>query len=184
VDGFVVPRSDEYLGEYVDPSGERLAWISGFSGSAGLAVITRDRAILFTDGRYTTQAAAQTDPALWDREHLIDAPPADWLRRHAGGLRIGYDPWLHGEAALKRLAAGADLVPLAANPIDALWNDRPAPPAARPVAHPIELAGETSASKRAALAAELRSAGEAACLLADPHSVAWLPTASAARWCS
>jgi Xaa-Pro aminopeptidase len=174
VDGFVVPRSDEYLGEYVDPSGERLAWISGFTGSAGLAVVTADRAVLFTDGRYTTQAATETDPALWEREHLIETPPADWLRRHAAGLRIGYDPWLHGAAALKRLAAGAELVPLPANPIDALWNDRPAAPSTRPVAHPLELAGEPSAAKRAALAADLARAGEAACLLTDPHSVAWL----------
>lgn len=174
LDGFVIPRSDEYLSEYVDPSGERLAWISGFTGSAGLAMVTRDRAVLFTDGRYTTQAAAQTDPAFWEREHLIEAPPADWLRRHGQGLRIGYDPWLHAEAGLKRLAAQAKLVPVGGNPLDALWNDRPAPPATRPIAQPVALAGEESAIKRAALAAELRRAGEAACLLADPHSVAWL----------
>lgn len=102
VDGFLIPRGDEYLGEYVPPSGERLAWISGFTGSAGLAIVLAGRAVLFTDGRYTTQATAQTDPALWELRHLIEQPPQDWLAEHAAGLRIGYDPWLHPQSAIER----------------------------------------------------------------------------------
>ncbi|MDT8262672.1 aminopeptidase P family N-terminal domain-containing protein, partial [Roseomonas sp. DSM 102946] len=83
VEGFVVPRSDEYLGEYVPGSAERLAWLTGFTGSAGLAIVLPERAAVFTDGRYTTQAAAQTDPALWERRHITEEPAADWLREHA-----------------------------------------------------------------------------------------------------
>jgi Xaa-Pro aminopeptidase len=175
VDGLLVPRADSFLGEYVPASAERLAWLTGFTGSAGLALVLPDRAVLFIDGRYTTQAAAEADAALWERRHLIEQPPADFLRREATGLRIGYDPWLHPVAALERLAAaGATLVPLAANPIDAVWADRPAPPDAPAVPHPIGFAGVDSAAKREAAAAPLRAAGQAAAVLADPHSVAWL----------
>ncbi|EFH12817.1 aminopeptidase P family protein [Teichococcus cervicalis] len=174
VDGFLIPRGDEYLGEYVPPSGERLAWISGFTGSAGLAIVLAGRAVLFTDGRYTTQATAQTDPALWELRHLIEQPPQDWLAEHAAGLRIGYDPWLHPQSAIERLGAGTTLVPLAANPLDAVWADRPAPPAAPAVPHPAEYAGRDSAEKRGEAAAALRAAGEKAAVLADPHSLAWL----------
>src|SRR3712207_960741 len=89
VDGALVPRSDAHLGEYVPPSAERLAWLTGFTGSAGLAIVLPDRAALFTDGRYTTQAAQQTDPALWERRHVAEEPPAEWLKAHAAGKRIG-----------------------------------------------------------------------------------------------
>lgn len=175
VDGFLVPRADEYLGEYVPPSGERLAWLTGFTGSAGLAIVLPERAALFTDGRYTTQAAQQTDPALWERRHITEEPPADWLKQHAAGMRIGYDPWLHPEAALKRLEAPEfTLVPLPANPLDAVWRDRPAPPAAPAVPHPLQYAGKPAAEKRAEAAAALREAGEDAAVLADAHSLAWL----------
>jgi len=176
VGGFLVPRSDEFLGEYVPPSGERLAWLTGFTGSAGLAVVLPERAAVFTDGRYTTQLANQTDPALWERRHIVEQPPAAWLKAHAAGRRVGYDPWLHTEAALARLRAesGADLVPLAENPLDAAWRDRPAPPEAPARVHEARFAGAASEQKRADAAAALREAGEAACVLADPHSVAWL----------
>ena len=175
VDGFLVPRADEHGGEYVPPSAERLAWLTGFTGSAGMAIVLAERAALFTDGRYTTQVAAQADPALWELRHLTDAPPADWLREHAAGLRIGYDPHLHPETAIARLeASGATLVPLPLNPLDAVWADRPAPPAAPAVPHPARFSGEDAASKREAAAAVLRAAGEDAAVLADPHSVAWL----------
>ncbi|MDI3308000.1 MAG: aminopeptidase P family protein [Acetobacteraceae bacterium] len=175
VDGFLVPRADEHLGEYVPPSGERLAWLTGFTGSAGLAIVLPDRAALFTDGRYTTQAAQQTDPALWERRHITEEPPADWLKQHAAGMRIGYDPWLHPEAALKRLEVPeVTLVPLPANPLDAVWRDRPAPPAAAAVPHPVQFAGKPAAEKRAEAATALREAGEDATVLADAHSLAWL----------
>ena len=175
IDGFLVPRSDEYLGEYVPPSTERLAWLTGFTGSAGMAIVLAERAAVFTDGRYTTQVASQTDPALWERRHIIEQPPQDWLAEHAAGRSIGYDPWLHPQAAIERLAgSGARLVPLAANPLDTVWHDRPAPPHAQAVPHPAEFAGEGSGEKRAGLAAILRQAGEDTAVLADPHSLAWL----------
>ena len=175
VDGFLVPRSDEYLGEYVPPSGERLAWLTGFTGSAGMAIVLRDKAAVFTDGRYTTQVAAQTDPALWERRHITEEPPQEWLAEAAAGLTIGYDPWLHSQAFIDRLAnAGVTLVPLASNPLDAVWADRPAPPRAPAVPHPLEYAGLDATAKRAELAAGLRAAGEDAAVLADPHSIAWL----------
>src|SRR5208282_340231 len=104
LDGFIVPRADEHLGEYVPANAERLAWLSGFTGSAGLAVVLPDRAALFTDGRYVLQAAAQTDSAVWERHHIIDEPPPAWIATHAPGARIGYDPLLIGEEALGRYA--------------------------------------------------------------------------------
>ncbi len=175
VDGFLIPRADEHLGEYVPPSGERLSWLTGFTGSAGLAIVLADRACVFTDGRYTTQVAQQTDPALWERRHVTEAPPAPWLLEHAKGKRIGYDPWLHPEAALARLEeAGVELVPLPANPLDAIWADRPAPPAAATMVHPAQYAGRSAAEKRAAAAEALRAAGQDAAVLADAHSIAWL----------
>ncbi|MFC0409226.1 aminopeptidase P family protein [Roseomonas elaeocarpi] len=175
VDGFIIPRSDEYLGEYVPPSAERLAWLTGFTGSAGMAIVLPERAAVFTDGRYTTQVADQTDPALWERQHITEQPPADWLRQHAGTRRIGYDPRLLPQSTLDRLAAsGATLVPLAQNPVDESWTDRPAAPAARAVPHPVEHAGLAAGEKLAAGAAALREAGLDAAVLADAHSTAWL----------
>lgn len=175
LDGMLVPRSDEFLGEYVPDANERLAWLTGFSGSAGLALVLGGSAFLFVDGRYTTQAAAEVDANCWQIRHLIDQPPAEILRAEGAGRRIAYDPWLHTEAAIERLAAsGAELVPLDVNPLDALWRDRPPLPAAPAQAHAARFAGQDSAAKREAAAAILRSAGEAATVLADPHSVAWL----------
>jgi Xaa-Pro aminopeptidase len=175
VDGLLVPRADEHLGEYVPPSGERLAWLTGFTGSAGLAIVLADRAALFTDGRYTTQAAQQLDPALWALRHITEQPAAAWLGDHAAGKRIGYDPWLHSEAALARLQpAGVTLVPLPVNPIDTAWADRPPPPLTPAVPHPLAVAGQDQAAKRVAAAGLLTAEGEDAAVLADSHSLAWL----------
>ncbi len=173
VDGFLIPRSDEHLGEYVPPSGERLAWLTGFTGSAGLAIVLADRAAIFTDGRYTTQVVAETDGALWERRHLTEQPPEAWLREYAEKLTIGHDPWLHSDAFLKRLGA-VNLVPLSPNPLDAIWQERPEPPSAAVLPHGLDLAGATSEAKREDAAALLRQSGEDAALLADAHSVAWL----------
>ena len=173
--GFIIPRSDEHIGEYVPPSGERLAWLTGFTGSAGMAIVLPGRAAVFTDGRYTLQVRDQTDPALWECRHLTDEPASEWLKAHAQGMRIGYDPWLHAVPAIERLSVpGVTLVPVAANPIDAAWTDRPPAPMAEAVPHPIEVAGKPADEKRAEAAAVLRAAGEAAAVLADPHSLAWL----------
>ena len=104
LDGFLVPRADEHLGEYVPARADRLRWLTGFSGSAGLAAVLADRAAAFTDGRYVLQLAEQTDPALWERRHITDEPAADWLTQHtAQGARIGYDPLLFSEDAITRL---------------------------------------------------------------------------------
>ncbi|WP_372622999.1 aminopeptidase P family protein [Falsiroseomonas sp.] len=175
LDGLLVPRGDAFLGEYVPDSAERLAWLTGFTGSAGLALVLRERAFLFVDGRYTTQAERETDPALWQLRHLIEQPPAETLRGEPRETRVGYDPWLHTEPAIEKLAtSGVELVALDSNPIDAVWTGRPAPPAGPAVPHPTAFAGVESAAKREAAAKLLRDAGEDATVLADPHSVAWL----------
>jgi Xaa-Pro aminopeptidase len=175
LDGFLVPRADEHLGEYVPPSAERLAWLTGFTGSAGLAVVLADQAVLFTDGRYILQAETEADPALWQLRHLIDEPPATWLAAAAPGVRIGYDPWLIGAQGLARFRqAGVEMVALASNPVDAIWRDRPAPPASQVVAHPVAYAGRSDADKRAEIAGLLAAAKDDALVVSDPASLAWL----------
>ena len=173
LDGFIIPRADEYLGEYVPPCADRLAWITGFTGSAGLAIVLAGGAAVFSDGRYTLQLQQETDSKLWERRHIIEDKPEDWLRARAAGKRIGYDPWLISQEGLKRFA-GVELVPVQSNPIDDIWADRPAPPLAPAVPHQEEYAGESAAAKRARLAAELRGAGQNAAILTDPASLAWL----------
>ena len=175
LEGFLVPRADEHLGEYVPPGAERLAWLTGFTGSSGLAIVLRDRAAVFTDGRYVLQLAEQTDPAIWERRHIIEEPPPDWLAASAPGGRIGYDPWLMPEEALGRYAeAGVMLVPVAQNPVDAAWTDRPAAPEAPAVPHPLALAGRSSEEKREEIAKLLRDSRQDAAVISDPASLAWL----------
>ena len=134
--GFVIPRADQQQNEYVAPSEERLAWLTGFTGSAGLAIVLPKQAAVFVDGRYTLQAAKQVDTQAWTIASLVDPPPESWLTAHlVSGDRLGFDPWLHSAAAVQTLkaelaAVGIEAVALNANPIDAVWNDRPAPPAA------------------------------------------------------
>src|SRR5579885_2775022 len=161
LDGMVVPRADRQQNEYLPASEERLAWLTGFTGSAGAAVVLRDKAALFVDGRYTVQAASQVDGKLFAIQHLVERPPAQWLEQNVpAGARIGYDPWLHtGENAEKLReacnSAGATLVPLADNPIDTLWHDRPALPQGRVVLHDLSFAGESAASKLKRVRTEL-----------------------------
>ncbi|HUN42625.1 MAG TPA: aminopeptidase P family protein [Acetobacteraceae bacterium] len=174
--GFVVPRADEHLGEYVPASAERLAWLTGFTGSAGLAVVLPDRAAVFTDGRYVLQLAAQTDPALWERRHVTEEPAARWLAEHATpDARIGYDPLLIAEEGLARYTeAGLTMVPVTRNPVDAVWTDRPPPPTAPAVPHPLDYAGRSAEEKRADIAKALTEAKQDAAVLTDPASIAWL----------
>ena len=174
--GFIVPRADEHLGEYVPASAERLAWLTGFTGSAGLAAVLAERAAAFTDGRYVLQLAAETDKALWERAHITDTPPPAWLARHAPpGGAIGYDPRLIGADALARYTeAGLTMRPVAENPIDAIWTDRPPPPDAPAVPHPLRFAGRSAADKRAEIAAVLAAANQDAAVISDPASLAWL----------
>ena len=180
LDGFVVPRADEHQGEYVPPRGQRLSWLTGFTGSAGVAVVLRDRAALFVDGRYTLQAAAQVDAQSFETRHLIDEPPARWIEAAlTPGAVLGYDSWLHTPHDVERLRAGAEkagatLRAVSENPLDKVWSGRPAAPIAPVVAHPDRFAGESAQSKRARLAHSLAADGAAAAVLTMPESIAWL----------
>ncbi|MGP1396816.1 MAG: aminopeptidase P family protein [Inquilinaceae bacterium] len=178
--GFIVPRADEHQGESVPPYAERLAWLTGFTGSAGLAIVLRDTAALFVDGRYTLQAAEEVDGALYTVRHLMDEPHAEWVAAHLNsGDRFGYDPRLHTIAWAEKTATalerrGASLVPVAGNPIDAVWEDQPPPPLAPVVPHDIAYAGESAADKQAAVAKALAGDGLDAAVLTAPDSIAWL----------
>ncbi len=175
LDGFLIPRADEHLGEYVPARADRLRWLTGFSGSAGLAIVLADTAVAFTDGRYVLQLAEQTDPALWQRRHITDEPPAEWLAQAApAGARIGYDPLLFSEEAVARFAEKATLVAVDANPIDAVWAGQPAAPMAAALPHPIAFAGVDSAKKREQVAAALVADKQDAAVVTDPASIAWL----------
>ncbi len=175
--GFVVPRADEHQNEYVPPGAERLAWLTGFTGSAGATIVLADKAAVFVDGRYTIQAREQLDGKLFSIRDLVSDPPSRWLAREAPrGASIGYDPWLHTPAAVEALRkgaeeAGAKLVAVGSNPIDAIWSDRPPAPSAPVVQHPERLAGESVAKKLARVASALGKAD--GLVLSDPHAVAW-----------
>ena len=174
--GFIVPRADEHLGEYVPAAAERLAWLTGFTGSAGLAVVLADKAAVFTDGRYVLQLASQTDPALWERLHVTEKPPAIWAKENTPeGALIGFDPWLISEEGLANYTkAGLAMTPVESNPIDAVWRDRPAAPQAQAVPHPLNLAGRSAEEKRQDIATALRDAKQDTAVLSDPASIAWL----------
>lgn len=177
--GFVIPRADSQQNEYVPPSDERLAWLTGFTGSAGLAIVLTGKAAVFVDGRYTIQAAKQVDTGAWSIESLIEPPPESWLTAHLSpGDRLGFDPWLHTSAAAERLAkacekAGAELVAVDGNPVDAVWTDRPAPPLGPVKIHPAQLAGETESDKLARIRSEIAKLKVDALVLSDSHAVAW-----------
>jgi Xaa-Pro aminopeptidase len=177
--GFVVPRADQQQNEYAPPSEERLAWLTGFTGSAGMAIVLAQDAAIFVDGRYTLQAERQVDTKAWIVESLIEPPPETWLTRHLqAGDRVGFDPWLHTSAAAERLAAacskaGAELVAVASNPLDAVWTERPEPPIAPVSIHGMELAGESEADKLGRIRQEIERLGVEALVLSDSHNVAW-----------
>jgi Xaa-Pro aminopeptidase len=179
LDGFVVPHADRYQNEYLSPSEERLAWLTGFTGSAGAAIILADRAALFVDGRYTTQARDQVDAALFSIEHLADNPPSAWIEANLQpGQKLGYDAWLHSAESAERLAkacanVGAVLVATEPNPIDVIWHDRPAPPRGVVVPHDPKFSGETSAHKLERVRAELKKLKADVLVVSDPHALAW-----------
>ncbi|MFJ5369569.1 aminopeptidase P family protein [Bosea sp. CER48] len=180
LDGFVVPRADEHQGEYVPAHMARLAWLTGFTGSAGSAVVLADKAALIVDGRYTIQSAEQTDTKVVTPVRMEETPLERWIEQNlpAGG-KLGYDPWLHtvdGVAKLEKAvaAAGGSLVAVTANPIDALWSDRPAAPAAPIKAHPAAYAGEDSTAKLGRIRKALAEAKVDALVVSDPHALAWV----------
>ncbi len=180
LDGFIVPHEDEWQNEYVPPAYDRLAWTTGFTGSAGAAVVLADEAAIFVDGRYTLQVRAQVDGALFQYRDLVDGGPAAYLReRAAKDAKIGYDPKLHSPDSLDRLksaaeAAGAALVPVARNPIDDIWDDRPPIPAEKVVPQPEDFTGESAASKRHRLGEGLGKDNADAAVITSPASIAWL----------
>lgn len=177
--GFVVPRADQQQNEYVAPSEERLAWLTGFTGSAGLAVVLVHQAAVFVDGRYTLQAAKQVDTAAWAIESLVEPPPERWLEAHLqAGDRLGFDPWLHTSSAVERLQAacakaGAELIAVDSNPIDAVWHERPAPPLGAVSIHGAEFSGESEVAKLGRIRDELGRLKADALVLSDSHAVAW-----------
>jgi len=179
LDGFMVPRADRHQGEYVPACEARLAWLTGFTGSAGAAIVLGETAAIFVDGRYLLQVRDQVDTALFIVAHLVDDPPEKWLEANlSGGVRLGYDPWLHSADEAEKLAkactaAGATLVPVGENPIDAVWPDRPPPPLAPATVRDLKFAGETSADKLARIQAEIAKLKADALVVSDPHNVAW-----------
>jgi Xaa-Pro aminopeptidase len=179
LDGFVVPLTDEHMSEYVGSYAQRLAWLTGFQGSAGSAVVLPEEAAIFTDGRYTLQVRDQVDGNHWSYQSVPETSIADWLKVHAPeGGRIGYDPWLHTrewvEKAREALAdKGAELVAVGRNPIDQVWADRPEPSRARLVVHGDEYAGRSSAAKRQEMADWLKEQKADAAVLAALDSIAW-----------
>lgn len=179
VDAFLIPRADEHQGEYVARRAERLSWLTGFTGSAGMALVLADRAILFVDGRYTLQARQQTDAGTFSHESLVENPPEKWLAANATpGMRVGFDPWLHTIEEARKLGKAAEgreatLVALPENLVDKVWDDQPPPPSAPVAIHPLERAGELAADKLKRLAADIRAAKADHAVLTDPASLAW-----------
>ncbi|MEN3794624.1 aminopeptidase P family protein [Fulvimarina sp. MAC3] len=179
VDGFVVPRADRHQNEYIPEHDARLKWLTGFTGSAGTAVVLRDRAAVLSDGRYTIQLREQIDTDAFEPVASMDTSLNDYLTEHAKGLSIGIDPWLTTIAGTERLkevleAEGGRLVTLDENPIDALWEDRPEACAAHVALHPVEFAGKTADDKIAEVAEAVRKAKYDLTVLTDPASVCWL----------
>jgi Xaa-Pro aminopeptidase len=178
--GFLIPRSDEHQGEYVPPRAQRLAWLTGFTGSAGLAIVLSDKAAIFVDGRYTLQVRDETPGDVFEYHHVTDNPPAEWLRLHLrSGDRLGYDPWLHTIESAERLQAtcgkaGATLVPVPENLVDRVWDDQPPPPRGPIVPHDLKHAGRSSPDKRREIGELLGRDGVDAVVLAAPDSIAWL----------
>lgn len=179
LDGFVVPLTDEHMSEYVGAYAQRLAWLTGFQGSAGSAVVLSSEAAIFTDGRYTLQVRQQVSPDQWQYVSVPGTSMAAWLGEHApDGGRIGYDPWLHTRAwveeARRALAEkGAELVAVDTNPVDAVWPDRPAPSDATLAVQDDAAAGRTSAAKRAEIAEWLHARKADAVVLSALDSIAW-----------
>ena len=180
LDGFVIPHSDQHMGEYLPPRAERLAWLTAFTGSAGAAVVLMDKAAVFVDGRYTLQVRGQTDTSLFEPRDLVAEGPQGWIPAHLPkGARLGYDPWLHtahGVAHLKAATdkAGGTLVAVESNPIDAVWSDQPAAPLTPAKPHALNLAGEQSEAKRIKLGEGLKKAGAEAAVITLADSVCWL----------
>jgi len=177
--GFLVPRADEHQGEYVPPRAMRLAWLTGFTGSAGLACVLADRAAMFVDGRYTLQVRSQVDGGTFEYRHSSEQPLDAWLvETLKPGETLGYDPWLHTVEEVARISAaceraGAKLAAVE-NLVDAVWKDQPPPPLAPVIPHDLAYAGEATDEKRRRMGEAVAKAGAAAVVITQPDSLAWL----------
>jgi Xaa-Pro aminopeptidase len=180
LDVFVIPHEDEHNNEYLPAANDRLAWATGFTGSAGAAVVSKDAAVVLVDGRYTLQVKAQVDGSLFEFADLVDLGAHGWLEAHVKpGQVVGYDPRLHTPDALARIAeavrrAGGELRAVSVNPLDAAWTDRPPQPKAKVVPQPTDFSGESAEAKRARLGEALAKAGAEAAVITAPPSIAWL----------
>lgn len=179
LDGFILPRTDEYQGEFLAACAERVAWLSGFTGSAGTLVVLKDRAVVLTDGRYTLQVEREVDPALFETQDSTRITPAYWIAQNAkDGDKIGFDPWLHTpaqvEAIYKAVSNRMALKPVPVNPLDAVWTDRSGRPMNPAEPFPHDVAGADSQTKRMELAAEIKNKGADALLLTACDSICWL----------
>src|ERR1700734_3947082 len=180
LDGFIVPRADRYQNEYVPPCAERLASVTGFTGSAGLAIVLADRAVIFVDARYGVQVREEVDTAVFAIQHLVEHPPEQWIEENLpAGAKLGYSPWLHTVDGAERLAkaceaANASLVAVADNLIDSAWANRPSPPLGAVVRHDLRYAGEEASSKLRRVGVDLEKTTADALIVSDPQSVSWL----------
>ncbi|MEF1171175.1 aminopeptidase P family protein [Vibrio sinaloensis] len=179
IDALLVPHEDEYLGEYVPAHNERLHWLTGFTGSAGAAVITKDKAAIFVDGRYTVQVTKQVPADLFEYRHLIEEPALDWIKEHlANGASVAIDPRMHNSAwldmAQAKLAGALELKILDNNPIDELWHDRPAPVVSDVRLMATEAVGQSSESKRQEIAELVKKAGADSAVITALDSICWL----------
>ena len=180
VDGYLVPHGDEHQGEFNAPYAERLKWLTGFIGSAGLAIVLTDKAVIFVDGRYTLQVKTQVDGALYEYAHLVDDPPDKWLAKTlTKNAKLGFDPRLHTPRGFARLAkaaakTGAALTAIPENLIDKVWDDQPARPTAPVSVYSAKFAGRSSADKRALVAKVLKAEDMDAFLISALDSIAWL----------
>jgi Xaa-Pro aminopeptidase len=178
--GFLIGRGDEHQGEYVPKRAERLGWISGFTGSAGLAIVLIDKAAVFVDGRYTLQVRDEVDTGLFEIRHLISEPAERWIEQNLGkGGRLGFDPWLFTVDQARRFAdgaakAGGELIAAESNPLDAVWPDQPPAPIAPVTIQDMRFAGQSAAEKRRAMGAALTTDGFDAAVITAPDSLAWL----------
>ncbi|MBM3632116.1 MAG: aminopeptidase P family protein [Alphaproteobacteria bacterium] len=179
-DGFIIPRTDAYQGEYVAPCDERLAWLTGFTGSAGMAIVLKDKAAIFVDGRYTLQAKNQVDAEFYEICSLENFPPCAWAKKNLQtGQKIFYDPWLHTLNDKIRAqdvcdTVGASFVPITENVIDKLWVDRPSLPSSPVQIHDLIYAGIPASEKRQLVAKTLKEKRANATLITAPDSIAWL----------
>ena len=179
IDGFLVPRADEYQGEYVPASAERLAWLTGFTGSAGVVLVMAEKAIVFVDGRYTTQLKEQVDSNVFTGGDLVGEPPHKWLAAHAGPrFRLGIDPWLHTRSEVAKLqqalsGKSGSVTFLLSNPLDEIWDSRPLEPMGPVTIQYVEQAGELASDKLRKIAEALPATGATSVVLTDPSSVAW-----------